>query len=178
MPSCRKLVTLPFCFALLGSAVMPGQTQQVSPSTQQPPAGGNWQRVEALPARSKVHITTDHGGHSCRLFSVTEDALTCEAGAGRAGRVIQRTEVQHIKLTHYVRSTLVGAGIGGGIGAITGGIGGRSKPCPSGQTLCFNGIGIGAGGVAAIFGVAGAAVGSVVGGTTDLARGSSIYTRP
>jgi hypothetical protein len=91
---------------------------------------------------------------------------------------LQRTEIKRIKLTHYGRSTLVGAGIGGGIGAVAGAIGGRSKPCPTGQTFCLNGLGIGAGGVAAIFGVAGAVAGSVVGGTTDLARGSSIYTRP
>ena len=64
------------------------------------------------------------------------------------------------------------------VGAIIGGIEGRTKPCPAGQTFCLNGIGIGAGGVAAIFGVGGALVGSVAGGATDMTRGSLIYTRP
>jgi hypothetical protein len=164
------LVLLASCSALYA--------QQTPPAATQPTAGGNWERVKKLPALTKVHLTTEHGGKTCRIFAVTDDTLTCAKGGNSAGAVLQRTEIKRIKLTHYGRSTLVGAGIGGGIGAVAGAIGGRSKPCPTGQTFCLNGLGIGAGGVAAIFGVAGAVAGSVVGGTTDLARGSSIYTRP
>ena len=149
-----------------------GAQQALAPAAQ-PRAGSSWQRVEALPARTRLHISADHGGTTCRLFSVTEDALTCEAGQGKAGKVIQRPEIQHIKLTHYGRSTLVGAGIGGGVGALSGAIAGRTKPCTG---FCFDILGPGA--VAAIFGVGGAVLGSVAGGTTDMARGSSIYVRP
>ncbi len=134
--------------------------------------GSSWQRVKVLPANTPLHVTTDHGGQSCRLFAVTDEALTCTKRNNAAGTVLSRSEIKGIKLTHHVRSTLVGAAAGGGIGAISGGISGRSKPCPAGQGLCLNGIGIGTGGVAAIFGVGGAVLGSVVGGLTDLARGS------
>jgi hypothetical protein len=164
--------------SLPASAVPASHAQQPPAPPTQPPAGSNWQNVKVLPVRTRVHITLDHGGQTCRLFSVTDDAFTCEAAPGRAGRVIQRPEIKHIKLTHYGRSALVGAGVGGAIGAISGAIAGRAKPCPTGQTLCFNGIGVGAGGVAAIFGVGAGVVGSVVGGATDFTRGSSIYVRP
>jgi hypothetical protein len=154
------------------------RAQQV-PSATQPPAGGNWQHVKALPANTKVHITTDHGGKTCRIFAVSDDTLTCAKGGNTAGNELQRAEIRHIKLAHVVRSTLVGGAIGFGVGATAGAIGGRTKPCPTGQAFCSNGVGIVSGAdAAAIGGVAGAVLGSVVGGTTDFARGSSIYTRP
>ena len=150
---------------------------QASSARAEPATGSNWSRVQALPPGAKLHITMDHGGKTCRVFAVSDDALTCSTGDG-AGAVLQRADIRHIRLAHYGRSALVGAGIGGGIGAISGAIGGRVKPCPAGQTLCLNGIGIGAGGVAAIFGVGGAALGGLIGGVTDMTRGSAIYTRP
>lgn len=154
------------------------RAQQAVPIAMQPPAGGNWAHVKALPANTKVHIATDHGGKTCRIFAVSDETLTC-AKADQAGLVLQRAEIKHIKLTHYGRSALVGAAIGGGIGATAGAVSGRSKPCtPSPQSFCLGNIGIGAGGVAAIFGVAGGVVGGVVGGATDMTRGSSIYVRP
>jgi hypothetical protein len=146
-------------------------------SAPQPPAGSNWSRVEALPPHTGLHLTTDHGGHSCRVFAVNDDTLTCEGSGRTAGRVFQRAEIRHIKLTHYVRSTLVGAGVGAGIGAISGGIAGRSH-CTASGGFNFCGIGIGAGGVAAIFGVGAGVLGAAIGGPTDFARGSSIYVRP
>ena len=152
--------------------------QQTPPSTTQAIAGSNWERVKALPADTGVHVTTDHGGKTCHIFAVTDDTLTCAKGSNAAGAVLQRTEIKHIKLTHYVRSALVGAGIGGGIGATVGAIAGRTKPCPAGGGFCLNGIGLGPGTVALVFGVGSAVLGSVAGGATDLARGSSIYTRP
>lgn len=153
------------------------RAQSTPPAAPQPQAGANWERVKALPPNTRLHVTTDHGGKSCRIFAVADDTLTCANGKS-SGAVLQRAEIKHIKLTHYVRSTLVGAAIGGGIGATSGAIAGRSKPCSNSQTFCLNGIGIGSGGVAAIFGVAAGVVGGAVGGATDLARGSSIYTRP
>jgi hypothetical protein len=167
-----------FCLSsallLTASQAMRGQaTDSAAPSG----AGRNWQRVEALPAQTKVHITTDHGGKTCRVLSITDDTVVCAKGNSE-GQKISRSEIKHIKLAHYGRSALVGAGVGAGVGAVSGAIAGREKPCPGGQNFCLNGIGIGAGGVAAIFGVAGALLGGAVGAVTDFARGSSIYTRP
>jgi len=166
---CRILPLILFALSCMLRA------QQV-PSATQPPAGSNWEHVKALPANTKVHITTDHGGKTCRIFAVTDDTLTCAKGGNTAGVELQRVEIRHIKLAHTLRSTLVGAGIGGGIGAAAGGVAGRGNGCQSAQSFCLN-IVSGAD-VAAIGGVAGAVLGSVVGGTTDFARGSSIYTRP
>jgi hypothetical protein len=162
--------------AVFLTAYVAAAQQPASSTAAQPPAGSNWHRVEVLPAKTKVHITTDHGGHTCRIFAVSEESLTCDS---TTGRVIPRIEIQHIKLVHTGRSALVGAAIGGGIGATAGAIGGRAQPCPTNtQAFCLNGIGIGAGGVAAIFGIGGAAVGAPVGALTDFTRGSSIYVRP
>jgi hypothetical protein len=161
---------------LMLSSVMQGQ--QAAPVASPVTTGHNWANVKALPPNIKVHITTDHGGKTCRIFSVSDDLLTCSKGNHTAGDAVQRTQIQRIKLTHYIRSTLIGAGIGGGIGAIAGAIAGKTKPCPPMQTFCLNGLGIGAGGVATIFGVGAGVVGGVAGGPTDFARGSSIYTRP
>jgi hypothetical protein len=149
--------------------------QQTAPSVPQPRAGSNWERVKVLSPNTKLHITTDHGGKTCRIFAISDDTLTCAKGS-KAGAVLQRSEIKHIKLTHYVRSALVGAGISAGIGAIAGGIEGSGNECKAGQTFCFN-IFTGTD-VAVIFGVGAGVVGTVVGGTTDLARGSSIYVRP
>lgn len=169
-----RVLCLSSAFLLTSSHAMRGQaTISAAPSS----AGKAWQRVEALPARTKIHITTDHGGKTCRVFSVTDDALTCAKGSS-GGQEFSRSEIKHIRLAHYGRSALVGAGVGAGVGALSGAIAGREKPCPAGQNFCLNGIGIGAGGVAAIFGVAGALLGGTVGAGTDLARGSSIYIRP
>lgn len=140
---------------------------------QQPAAGGNWERVKSLPTRTKLHITTDHGGKTCRVFAITDDALTCAKFGGTTGTVLQRSEIKHIKLTHALRSTLVGAGIGGGLGATIGGIAGHTAPCTG---FCFNIIDGKT--LALITGVTFGVVGGVVGVATDFARGSSIYTRP
>jgi hypothetical protein len=167
---------IPAVVLFLLSSVL--RAQQTATPAMQPPSGSNWAHVKALPANTKVHIATDHGGKTCRIFAVSEETLTCAKGE-QAGLVLQRAEIKHIKLTHHGRSALVGAAIGGGIGATAGAASGGSKPCtPSPQSFCLGNIGIGAGGVAAIFGVAGGVVGGAVGGATDMTRGSSIYVRP
>jgi Trk-type K+ transport system membrane component len=162
---------LRFC-AIAGLVFVLSSTLQA-----QPQAGSNWDHVKALPPQTNLHITTDHGGRTCRIFAVTDDTLTCAHGSS-AGAVLQRAEISHIKLTHYGRSTLISAALGGGVGAAAGAVAGRRTPCANPQSFCLNGIGIGSGGVAAIFGLAGALVAGAAGGATDVTRGSSIYIRP
>jgi hypothetical protein len=169
----RTIKTL-CCILVATASVLHAQN---GPASTQPKAGSNWERVKALPVQTNLHITSDHGGKTCRIFAVTDDTLTCAKGSN-PGAILQRAEIKHIKLTHYGRSTAVGAAIGAGIGATAGAIGGRTKPCPTGQTFCLNGLGIGAGGVAAIFGIGSGILGSAIGGPLDITRGSSIYTRP
>lgn len=167
----RRILMLSSAFFVLH---LHARCQDFAAKTSRAVPGASWSRVAALPAMTRVHVSTDHGGKNCRVYAVSDDALTCARGSA-AGTVMQRTDIRQVKLTHYGRSTLVGAALGGGVGALAGGVAGRTKPCASNP--CFNNLGIGAGGVAAIFGVAGAVVGSAVGGLTDMARGSAIYTR-
>lgn len=143
------------------------------PAAAQPTAGSSWKQVEALPDGTKIHITTDHGGRTCLVFAVSDDALTCRDHAGNAGRVIPRAEIRHIKLTQYLRSTLVGAAIGGGTGAASGVVIAHKDSCRSGA-LCIPFTSL----LAVVVGTLGAAAGAGVGYGTDFTRGSTIYTRP
>ena len=170
MCTLRLRAAFAFLVVLSGSIAVRAQ-----PSTQ-PVSRGNWARVQALRANTKVHVAMDHGSKNCRVFAVDDNALTCKGGEG-AGAVLARADIKHISVVHVGRSALVGAGVGGGIGALSGAIAGKSKPCPTGQGFCLNGI-VSAGDVAAIFGVGGAVLGSIVGGLTDMTRGGAIYTRP
>ena len=175
MLSCRPVLLLAFVLLTCHSALL---SQQITKDALKPNVGSNWERVKVLPVATTLHVKTDHGNKSCRVFAVTDEALTCAKHSNKAGTVLQRTEIRQIKLTRYVRSTLIGAGVGGGIGAIAGAAALKNEPCPPAQGFCLNDVGPGAGGGAAIAGVAGALLGGVVSGGPDLARGSAIYTRP
>jgi hypothetical protein len=94
-----------------------------------PPAGSNWQHVQALPMGTYVHVSYLQGKVRtrrlpCTLKAIDADTLTCirETGVGRKDVVFQRPEITAIKLAHRGRSALAGAGIGAGAGALVGGI--------------------------------------------------------
>ena len=125
----------------------------------------SWKRVQALPVRTKVHITKDHGGTTCRIFAVSEDTLTCASYPGNsAGKLIQRSEVKRIKLTREGISTAAGAGSGLGAGALIG--------VAETRNAILRGVAVG------LFAAIGAASGALIGGTTDFTRGPTIYVRP
>ncbi|MBB5057051.1 hypothetical protein HDF16_001736 [Granulicella aggregans] len=129
----------------------------------QAPAGSNWDYLKALPAQTKIHVSADKGGGTCKLLSVDDATLIC------GKHTFQRADVKSVKLTRYGVSTAVGAGIGAGIGV---------------------GVGIGlAGGKDSFFGddkgkfaAAGAGIGAVLGGLitgpADLFRGPTVYRMP
>lgn len=126
----------------------------------------SWKRVQSLPAKTKVHITKDHGSATCRIFAVSEDTLTCASYPGNtAGKMIQRSEVKKIKLAREAVSTAAGAGIGAAGGALIG-------VASTGNGSILRGLGIG---LAALIG---ALPGALLGGTTDFTRGPTIYVRP
>lgn len=130
---------------------------------QAPAAGSNWDHLKALPAQTRIHVSGDKGGATCKLFSVDDATLIC------GKHTFQRADVKSVKLTRYGISTAVGAGIGAGVGV---------------------GVGIGlAGGKDSFFGddkgefaAAGAGIGAVIGGLVtgpaDLFRGPTVYRRP
>jgi uncharacterized protein YcfJ len=127
-----------------------------------PPAGSNWQRVQALPAGQSINVSarTSHAG--CTLKSVDADSLTCTHGKDL---VFQRANIVNIKLPHRGRSTLVGMAVGAGGGAIVG------------VSLGRNGSFVGRGAGAVIVSVPGALIGAIIGATTDFAH-STVYKAP
>ena len=94
-----------------------------------PPAGSNWQHVQALPMGTYIHVSYLQGKARtrrlpCTLKAIDADTLTCirDTGVGSKEVVFQRPEITAIKLAHRGRSALAGAGIGAGAGALVGGI--------------------------------------------------------
>jgi hypothetical protein len=138
----------------------------VAASAQSSGPNHDWNRIQQLRPLTKVHISADHGGRTCKIFSISEDSLTCEHG-GKPGMVFQRSTIKSIKRTRYLLSTVVGLGVGIGVGAL---IGKASEH--HNDFLDFSSLDIAFGGV--IGGLAGAAVG----GPTDMLRGPTLYVRP
>jgi hypothetical protein len=133
-------------------------------------AGSNWQRVQALPPHTLVHVSSDKMSRLCVIDSVDEAALQCSAKRVVAAShyTFPRTEVKSVKLTRYVGSTAGGIGIGAGVGLIFG----VAVAHNSGPQLIGNG---------AVWGVtsaAGGIAGGLVGGPTDFLRGPTVYKRP
>jgi hypothetical protein len=133
------------------------------PVLAQSPAGSNWDHLKALPVNTKLHVSADKGGHTCRLVSVDDASLVCGT------HTFQRADVKSVKLTRYAVSYGGGALIGAGVGAVVG-------------------LGVSAGtddaffkNDKASFAGAGAAVGVVVGalvtGPFDLFKGPTVYRR-
>jgi hypothetical protein len=128
----------------------------------QSPAGSNWDHLKALPANTKLHVSADKGGHTCRLVSVDDAALVC------GSHTFARAEVKSVKLTRYGVSYGVGTAIGAGAGA------GIGVAVVSGDNLFSNDKGKAAG-----IGLAlGAGVGALATGPVDLFRGPTVYRRP
>jgi hypothetical protein len=145
--------------------------QQPSSTAAPPPAGSNWQHVQALPVGTSINVKAKASHAACKLKSVDADTLTCTHGKDL---IFQRTDIVNIKVPHRGRSTLVGLAVGGGIGAVIG-VASGSSSCNSSQAFCFNLFS--RGDLAAIGGVSLGAVGALVGGLTDFSR-STVYKAP
>jgi hypothetical protein len=159
-----------FLIALVLAPALSAPTQQPSqPSAPAPPpAGSNWQHVQALPIGASLDIKAKKSHLKCKLKSVDADSLTCAQGKEI---VLQRTDILTIKIPHRGRSLLVGAAIGGGAGTAIGFAAGTSG------NDGFFGPNFLRGAIAAIFGVGGGLIGGIAGGVTDFTR-STIYKAP
>jgi hypothetical protein len=135
-----------------------------------PPAGSNWQHVQALPIGQSINIKARKSHAGCKLKSVDTDSLTCTQGKDL---VFQRADIVTIKISRHPRSTLVGLGLGAGIGALIGAATG--SPSCSGQTFCLDILNRSA--LAAIGAVGVGAVGAIIGVSTDFTR-STVYKAP
>jgi hypothetical protein len=138
-----------------------------------PPAGSNWQRVQALPIGASIQVQARKSHSNCKLKSVDADTLTCTHGKDL---MFQRTDILAIKIPRRGRSTLIAAGIGAGAGAI---VGAATTGCSTAAKNSFLGCFLtptrpqGAAIGAVLFGVIGAPIGAL----TDFAK-STVYKAP
>ena len=125
-------------------------------------AGANWERVKSLPQNTRLHVSADHMGHTCRLSSVSDTELVC------GKQSFPRAQVKTVKLTRYGTSYGAGAAIAGAAGA------GIGVALVSADTFFQNDKGKAAG----IGAVLGAILGALISGPADLFRGPTVYRRP
>ena len=154
----------PFVLALALVPVLAASAQQ---HAAQPPAGANWQHVQALPAGASISVEARTTHANCNLKVVTADSLTCTHGKDL---VFQRADILTIKIPHRGRSTLAGLAIGAGAGLITG------YAVTAGQG-CSNNCIIGRGTVASAGALGLGAIGAIVGVLTDFTH-STVYKAP
>lgn len=142
----------------------------VCASAETPSPAGAWQRVQALPPQTRVHIKTDHRKLNCVLSSVSDDQLVC------SNTVVGRAEIKVITLPRKGASTIAGLAIGAGAGAGIGvGIGAAVNAGDKGNLLHVSG-GKAAGVGAAVGAIIGAGAGALVGYGTDF-LGKTVYKR-
>jgi len=132
---------------------------------------GSWERLRHLAAGTRVHVAGDKQSKTCAIDLVDDATLRCSKGNSQYS--FTRAEVKSVKLTRYMRSTLVGLGIGLGVGAGVGAIVGHAQEKPNDF---FPGLSTEA--CAAVGGAVGAVAGAAIGGPTDFLRGPTIYRRP
>ena len=135
----------------------------------QPPAGSNWQHVQALPAGTSLNVKSRTSHLACKLKSVDADTLTCTHGKDL---VFQRADILTIKIPHRGRSALIGAAVGGGTLAVIG-FASATNNTPN----SFFGPNFLRGPVTAVFGLGGGLIGAITGGLTDFTR-STVYKAP
>jgi hypothetical protein len=158
----RKILATLLAFTTLSASAQQPAQQPVPP----PPAGSNWQHVQALPVGTSLYVKAQTRHRACKLKNDDADTLTC-TDTGK-DFVFQRTEIVTIKISRRGRSALIAAAPGaalaiGGLAA-----GGAGEFAGSGK--------IGAG-VAIIWGAVFAVVGAPIGALTDFAR-STVYKAP
>lgn len=149
---------------LCGSAVsLHAQTTAIADS---------WSHLQAVPAHTHMHVSSDVGGATCYFITADEQTLTCghKDGGLKGQKVFQRATVKSVKLTRYGWSTLGGLGIGLAAGGVVGVAVFRPDP-----NDFLGGFGEAIGRAFCI--VVGVIAGPIVGGTTDMFRGPVVYRR-
>jgi hypothetical protein len=163
MPNLRLATLLIFTtLAAAAQQLAAGPQQPALPPTA-PPAGSNWQHIQALPSGTNIYLTTRSGTMRCTLTAVDADSLTCTRGKST---VFQRSEIKTVKLPHRGRSTAILGGVGAGLGvAVVKGLASSWGLRTAKGSVYAGGAGIGA----VVFGP--------IGYFTDFAR-STVYRAP
>ena len=108
-------------FSLVITAnILAAPAQQPAP----PPAGSNWEHVQALPANTYVHVNARSRHAVCYLSAVDAESLSCskDTGVGHKQISFQREEITSIKLARRGRSAVLGGAILAGAGAVAGAV--------------------------------------------------------
>jgi hypothetical protein len=164
--------TFLLALALVPALSTPAQQAVQPTAATPPPAGSNWQHVQALPAGQSLQVSARTSHANCKLRSVDADSLTCTRGKEL---VFQRADILTIRVPRRGRSSLIAAGVGAGVGVIVGVATGCSSTEQSQPWGCFltptrtQAAGI----LAVLFG----GIGAGIGAATDLNR-STIYVAP
>jgi uncharacterized protein YcfJ len=146
---------------LLSLALMPGLSAPAQQPSQ-PPAGSNWQHVQALPIGASIQVHARKSHANCNLKSVDADTLTCTRGKDL---IFQRIDILTTKIPRREHSALIGMAIGAGAGTIVGAASGRNGSFAPRDVSAI------------AFGVVGAPIGAAVGALTDFAK-STVYKAP
>lgn len=128
------------------------------------PQTSGWDKIQALPTGTAVHVTSGKRHVKCKVQAVTADSLSCASGDN-----IPRAEIASIKVNRRALSTLIGAGIGAGAAA---GIGVGLNNSDKNSWITFSN-----GDVAGVFAVVGAVIGAPIGFFSDFAK-STVYRAP
>lgn len=160
--------------ALVSGAIAVSSLPALAQNAVAPPPAASiadtWNHLAAIAAHTHIHVAADHGGATCYFISADDQNLICghKDGSDKSRHVFARADVKSVKLTRYGISTIGGAGIGAGVGAIIGFAAFRPNPH---ALLDFSGAARGV--TIALGGIGGAAVG----GPTDMFRGPTVYRR-
>ena len=161
--------TMPIRTILFAILTFPAfSTSSAQPAAAAPPAGSNWQHVQALPIGTGIRVTASKHPVVCTLTAVNADTLACDHDYRFEvhNLVFQRAQIRTIKLTRRGRSALFGGAIGAGAGATIGGIQGINS-----NYFAVHGA------FAMIYAFAGAFAGAPIGYFTDF-NASTVYRAP
>jgi hypothetical protein len=159
-------------FLLFGVFAIPLYARAQQPTN--PPAGSNWQHVQALPIGTSISVKSKIAHKNCALKSVDADTLTCTHSKDF---VFPRAEILSITIPRRGRSTLIAAAAGVGVGAVIGAA--TYKPCTTAEKQSFLGCiqFLSRGDLALIGGTMGLAVAAPIGFFTNFAH-STVYKAP
>ena len=150
---------------LLSPAFALAQTSAAPPHSEE----SSWLQVQDLQPGKSIQVKTRMGSFKCKLVTVDADSLVCTRRGKDA--TFRRASIQSIRLTHWGRSTLLGAAIGGAVGAIFG------FSTASDSRNSFFGPDFQRAEVTGVASAIGGAAGAVIGSETDFTH-STVYKAP
>ena len=166
-------IQLALLVGVIAVSAQPSRAQNaIAPSAPSPShaIADSWHNLSAISPHTHIHVAADHGGSTCYFIAVDDQNLTCghRNGSEKGRHVFPRAEVKSVKLTRYGVSTLSGLAIGTGVGAAIGFA--AIRPDPN-DFLNSSSV------ARAACTVIGGLGGTVVGASTDMFRGPTIYMR-